>query len=232
MTPTAADLTSLAKYDTPTICNALEIAVPARRGHGYTVKPLVAPFPNLPPIVGFARTATIRAMLPNAEPAEAAREKRMRYYRDIAAAPGPSIAVLQDIDAIPGYGAFWGEVQSNVHKGLGCAGVITDGSIRDIPAWAPGFFALAGSIGPSHAHVHLVEIGGEITVAGMRVRPGDLIHADSHGAVIVPTDAIAAVLAAADLCMRKEAPILAAARAPGFSIEHLARAFKQSDEIH
>lgn len=232
MTPTAADLAALAKYDTPTICNALEISVPARRGHGFTVKPLVAPFPDLPPIVGFARTATIRASIANAEAPGPAREKRIAYYRSIAAAPGPTIAMIQDIDPIPGTGAFWGEVQSAVHKGLGCAGVITDGSIRDIPAWAPGFFALAGVIGPSHAHVHLVEIGGEITVAGMRVRHGDLIHADRHGAVVVPVDAIAATVAAAELCMRKEAPILAAARAPGFTVDQLVRALKESDEIH
>ena len=87
--------------------------------------------------------------------------------------------MIQDIDgADVGYGAFWGEVQSNVHKALGCLGVITDGSIRDIPQWAPGFQALAGSIGPSHAWVHAENFGGEVRVAGMTVRSDDLIHAD------------------------------------------------------
>ena len=95
--------------------------------------------------------------------------------------------MIQDIDgADVGYGAFWGEVQSNVHKALGCLGVITDGSIRDIPQWAPGFQALAGSIGPSHAWVHAENFGGEVRVAGMTVRSDDLIHADQHGAIVIP----------------------------------------------
>jgi len=78
-------------------------------------------------------------------------------------------------------------VQSNVHKALGCLGVITDGSIRDIPQWADGFQALAGSIGPSHAWVHAESFGGEVRVAGMTVRSDDLIHADRHGAIVIPT---------------------------------------------
>ena len=95
--------------------------------------------------------------------------------------------MIQDIDgADVGYGAFWGEVQSNVHKALGCLGVITDGSIRDIPQWAPGFQALAGSIGPSHAWVHAEHWGGEVRVAGMTVHSDDLIHADQHGAIVIP----------------------------------------------
>ena len=102
--------------------------------------------------------------------------------------------MIQDIDgADVGYGAFWGEVQSNVHKALGCLGVITDGSIRDIPQWAPGFQALAGSIGPSHAWVHAENFGGEVRVAGMTVRSDDLIHADQHGAIVIPIDIAAKI---------------------------------------
>ena len=81
-----------------------------------------------------------------------------------------------------GYGAFWGEVQSNVHKALGALGVVTDGSIRDIPMIAPGFQMLAGSIVPSHAYVHVVDYGIDVNVHGMAVKSGDLIHADRHGA--------------------------------------------------
>ena len=102
-------------------------------------------------------------------------------------APAPGISVIQDLDgADVGFGAFWGEVQSTVHKALGLVGVVTDGCIRDIPQWAPGFQALAGSIAPSHGHVHLAGFGQEVRVAGMLVRPNDLIHADRHGAVVIP----------------------------------------------
>ena len=86
--------------------------------------------------------------------------------------------MIQDIDAPDtGFGAFWGEVQTHVHAGLGCAGVITDGSVRDLDAMSPDFFVLAGSIMPSHAHVHLVEFGGTVSVFGMMVSANDVIHA-------------------------------------------------------
>jgi regulator of RNase E activity RraA len=231
--PDPADLRALAAFDTPTICNALELVAPARRASGFIRRPLVAPFPALKPVVAFARTAHIRSREPAPRSPEAAREIRLGYYAHIAAEPRPSIAVIQDIDAPDqGFGAFWGEVQSNIHKGLGCLGVVTDGSVRDLEAMAPGFFVLAGSIMPSHAHVHLVDFGGTVSVAGMVVSPNDVIHADRHGAVVVPAEAIRELPAAADLLARREKVIIDAARSPGFSIERLRRAFDEQDEIH
>ena len=117
-------------------------------------------------------------------------QKRLDYLDYVASAPQPGIAVIQDLDDVVGYGAFWGEVQSNVHKALGCLGTITNGSIRDIPMIAPGFQMLAGSISPSHAFVHVVDYGIDVNIHGMAVKSGDLIHADRHGAVIVPLDTI------------------------------------------
>src|SRR5690242_12305014 len=112
----ASVLEALARYDTPTVCNALELVAPERRLTGYTVRPLVCPFPDLPPIVGYARTATIRATSQGITGA-AAREKRLAYYDYVAAGPGPGISVIQDLDGPEaGYGAFWGEVHSAVHK--------------------------------------------------------------------------------------------------------------------
>jgi regulator of RNase E activity RraA len=141
--------------------------------------------------------------------------------------------VLQDIDAPDqGLGAFWGEVQTNVHKGLGCVGVVTDGSVRDLDAMAPGFFVLAGSIMPSHAHVHLVDFGGTVSVAGMLVSPNDIIHADRHGAVVVPHEAVKELPAAVDLLTRREKVIIDAARAPGFSVARLRQAFDEQEDIH
>jgi len=131
-----------------------------------------------------------------------------------------------------GFGAFWGEVQSTVHKALGVAGVVTDGSIRDIPQWAPGLAVLAGSIQPSHAHVHLDGYGREVRVAGMVVRSGDLIRMDRHGAAVIPAALAAKLPAACDLLARKEAVILDMARAPGFTVEKLKEALARQDEIH
>ena len=132
--------------------------------------------------------------------------------------------MIEDLDGEQvGYGAFWGEVQSNVHKALGCLGTITNGSIRDIPMIAPGFQMLAGSIAPSHAYVHVVDFGVTVTVHGMAVTSGDLIHADRHGAVIVPVDKIDAMKTAVDGLAEAEARIIAAARARGDGREHQGR---------
>jgi regulator of RNase E activity RraA len=223
----------LKAFDTPTICNALEVLDPARRLTGFTVKPLVCPFPALPPMVGFAKTATSRSTHAHELDAAKAREQRIAYYEYIAAQPQPGIVVIQDLDGADiGFGAFWGEVMSAVHQGLGCLGVVTDGSIRDIDQWAPGFQALAGAIVPSHAHVHLADFGKEVRVAGMLVRSGDLVHADRHGAVTIPATLAERIPAACDLLARKEAVILEMARAPGFNVAKLREALTKQDEIH
>jgi len=183
--------------------------------------------------VGYARTATIRSTHPHELDTKAARAQRIAYYEYVASGPGPQIVVIQDLDGPDrGFGAFWGEVQSTVHKALGCVGVITDGCIRDIPQWAPGLNVLAGSIAPSHAHVHLADFGKEVRVAGMVVRSGDLIHADRHGAVVIPHELAEKVPAACELMARKEAVILEMARKPGFNVEMLKEALAKQDEIH
>ena len=231
--PDHADLEALRAFDTPTICNALELIVPARRAIGFTRRPLVAAFPELKPVVAFARTALIRSREPHPRSRDEAKEVRLGYYGHIAAEPLPSIAVIQDIDAPDtGFGAVWGEVQTHIHKGLGCAGVITDGSVRDLDAMAPDFLVLAGSIMPSHAHVHLVDFGGTVSVAGMTVSPNDVIHADRHGAVVIPPEAVKEIPAAVDLLVRREKIIIDASKAPGFSIARLRQAFDEQEDIH
>ena len=229
----ASVLDALARYDTPTICNALEIVAPDRRLIGFTTRPLVCPFPDMPPIVGYARTATISAVVASRLPPAEQKAQRLEYYEYVGSGQGPRISVIQDIDGVQaGFGAFWGEVNSAIHKALGCLGVVTDGSIRDIPQWAPGFQALAGSIGPSHAHVHVEGFGKEIEVAGMTVRDGDLVHADRHGAVVIPHDVAAKLPDAAELCGRRETPILEIARSAEFTLERLKQALAKSAEIH
>ena len=215
-------LEQLRALDTPTVCNALEVVAPDRRGHGYSIEPFFCPRPELAPIVGFARTATIRAMTnPDADPAEAAR-RRVAYYRHIAEGPAPSITVIQDVDDHPGYGAWWGEVNTNVHQGLGSLGVITNGSIRDIDDSAAGFQLLAGMPGPSHAWVRVESFGEPVEVHGMTVATGDLVHADRHGAVVIPIDVAADISAAAADIAAREAVLISASREPGFSADRIA----------
>jgi len=221
---TKAQADFLASIDTPTVCNIVEMVAPERRGHGYTVRHLFCPFPDLPPIVGFAKTVTAKAK--DKVALGDYMGKRLDYLDYIASEPRPSIAVIEDLDDEVGYGAFWGEVQSNIHKALGCLGVVTNGSIRDIPMIPPGFQMLAGSISPSHAFVHVVDFGIDVTIHGMAVKSGDLVHADRHGAVVVAVDKIDAMVPALDKLNKQEARIIEAARAPGATVATIKAAMK------
>jgi len=229
---TALELAELAAFDTPTICNALELLVPERRALGFTTDTLICPFPEQKPMVGYAKTGTIRALERPALDAAALRRERLDYYRYVAEGTLPKLAVIQDLDSRKGFGCFWGEVNSAIHKGLGCAGLVTDGGVRDLDMLAPGFGVLCGKVTPSHAHVHPVAFGQQVEIFGMVVRSGDLLHADRHGAVVIPARVARQVSAAAALCGRREEPILKAARSQGFSIEVLEAALAAADEIH
>jgi regulator of RNase E activity RraA len=224
--PSKDELEFLRSIDTPTVCNLVEMVAPERRGAFYTVKHLHCPFPDLPPMVGFAKTVTIRSK--DAIPLDASyTQRRLDYLDYVAAEPRPSIMLIEDLDGEHvGYGAFWGEVQSNVHKALGCLGTVTNGSVRDIPQIPQGFQMLAGSIGPSHAYVHVVEVGCAVNIHGMAAESGDLIHADRHGAVVVPANKVTPMKAALDTLSKREARIIAAARAPGASAETIKAAMK------
>ena len=214
--PTQSHFEFLQSIDTPTVCNLVEIVVPERRGSGYTVRHLHCPFPELPPMVGFAKTVTFKAK--DAVPLGQGgyMQKRLDYLDYVAGAPQPAVMIMHDLDGEhAGFGAFWGEVQSNVHKALGALGVVTDGSIRDIPMIAPGFQMLAAAIVPSHAYVHAVDFGINVEVSGMAVKSGDLIHADRHGAIVVPIETIDAMQAAAEKLAATEARIITAAKSGG-----------------
>ncbi len=223
-------IAELRSIDTPTVCNALEVLAPERRGQGFTTSPLVCVRPELGVTVGIARTATIRATHPGDSPTleSAARDA---YYEYIDRGAKPSVVVIQDLDTEPGFGSFWGEVNSNIHLGLGCRAVITNGSVRDLPDLADGFQVLADRVGPSHAFVHVVGHARSVTVAGMRVADGDLIHADQHGAVVIPWLVAGEVKAAADVIARRERVVITAAQQLGFDVEALRRAQQTASEI-
>lgn len=228
---TPALVRALVSVDTPTICNAIEIVEGRRATGGFTRRPVVAAFPQLPPILGFARTATVSAAAPSGLPPLEQKALKFGYYRQLEARE-PVITVIEDTDDTPGIGAMWGEVNSAIHKGLGVRGCLTNGSIRDLDMLAPGFQLLAGSVGPSHAHVHVTAIGIPVTVLGLRIQPGDLIHADRHGAVIIPPGMARELPAAVKLNQRQEAPILKAARARGFTVDKLIAAWGEAEDIH
>ena len=222
----AEELAALRDLDTPTVCNALEVVCPERRGHGFTEEPFLAVDSGLSPMVGYAATAMIRSVRPGPLNAAEMRRQRLDYYRYVHETPSPTISVVQDLDgARAGFGSFWGEVNSAVHKAFGCVGAITDGSMRDLDDIAPDFQILARKVVPSHAFVHLEDFAVAVTICGMKVDAGDLIHADRHGAVVIPHEHARSIASAAAGVAAKEKFVLDAARAEPFDFDTFVTAY-------
>jgi regulator of RNase E activity RraA len=219
----------LRKFDTPTIANAVEVALGTRQTTGFTRQRMIASFPKLAPIVGFARTALIRC----SQPFDGAtrKQKLFGYYDYVAQGDQPTVSVVQDIDSQRGLGAFWGEVNTNVHWGLGCVGAVTDGSMRDLDMMCPQFQCIAAVVAPSHGFVQVVDFGVQVDVLGMAVSSNDIVHADHHGAIVIPRAALEKMLDAIDLMTRREKPILDAARQPGFNVAKLREAYAASEQV-
>jgi len=222
-------LNTFRKYDTPTIINALDILDSKFRTKGFTTEQVVCADPSLPPIVGYARTATIRAA--SIVDPQKKRDRGIAYYEYVSSGPGPNISVIEDVDDSPGFGAFWGEVNTNIHNALGLLGVVTNGSVRDLDVLSPGFQVLAGKIGPSHAYVRIEETGKEVNIFGMNVRHNDLIHADRHGAVVIPKELAEGLPNAIKLMIRREKIILDACKSTDFDFEILKEAILKSSQI-
>ena len=174
---TGALFEQLRKFDTPTICNALEVVRGKRFTNGFTRQRLIAAFPEA------AAHRRLRAdrdvpLLRAVSIVAARKQKLLGYYEYVAQPNQPCISVVQDIDSQPGLGAFWGEVNTTVHWGLGCVGAVTNGSMRDLDAMCPQFQCLAATLSPSHAFGQVVEFGKPVDVLGMAVSDGDIVHAD------------------------------------------------------
>jgi regulator of RNase E activity RraA len=208
-------LALLSRVDTPTVCNAIEVAQGRRGFAGFTRGTMVCTEPGRA-VVGYAVTAQIAALAPPTEPPEVIRARRMAYYRAMHDGPKPSVAVVEDLDWPNCIGAFWGEINTTVHQGFGLAGALTNGVVRDLGDLPAGFPVVAGSIGVSHGFVHVRSLGQPVRVMGLEVRPGDLVHADRHGAVVVPPETVGALEAAIRRLQATERLILGPARGPGF----------------
>ena len=179
-----ADLFGLARWNTPTIYNGLEQLAP-KDLHLLVNREETRDFmPHQGPMIGYAVTVVI-------QPGNPEHKKNMTAWSEYRAymgnMPGPKIVVVQDLDKPDAYGAFWGEVNSNRHRALGCVGTITDGAVRDLDEMnTSGFKAIARRMCVGHAFSTPVRWNCEVEVFGTRVRPGDLIHADKHGFIIIP----------------------------------------------
>ena len=205
-------LTLLRSVDTPTVCNAIETAQGKRGFDGYSRGTVLASAPEYRAMVGYARTARIAARQPAEDAPDVVRERRLGYYRHMSEGPRPAIAVVEDVDVPNAVGAYWGEVNTTVHKALGLDGALTNGVMRDLGDLPDGFPVIAGSIGPSHAFVHVVDFAQGARVFDLDIAEGDLVHADRHGAVVIPTDILGDLAAAIETLFRAEKCILEPAR--------------------
>lgn len=205
-------LTLLRSVDTPTVCNAIETAQGKRGFDQYSRGTVLASAPEHRAMVGYARTARIAARRPSADAADIVRDRRLGYYRHMSEGPRPAVAVVEDVDVPNAVGAYWGEVNTTVHKALGLDGALTNGVMRDLGDLPDGFPVIAGSVGPSHAFVHVVDFAQGARVFDLEIADGDLVHADRHGAVVIPTDILGDLPAAIETLFRAEKCILEPAR--------------------
>lgn len=212
-------LDELAKWNTPTICNALELFERWPRNEGFMDPTIKCVFPQMGVMVGHAVTVTIAAD----QPPPAGRRADMGAYLDyVAATPAPRIVVVQDLDQPPAIGSLWGEVNGSRHKALGCLGVITNGGVRDCDeVEAMGFQYFASAVIPSHAYVHMRDFNIPVKVGGLWVNPGDLLHADKHGIMRIPHEVAAEVPAMCEEMERRERPIINYHQSKDFSVEGL-----------
>ena len=220
-------LALLRQVDTPTVCNAIEVAQGKRGFNYFTRGTMQHSRPGDPAIVGFARTAKISGLAAPKEPSDVIRARRRDYFRSMAGGNGPTVAVIEDVDFPNCIAGWWGEVHVAVHKGLGMRGAVTNGVVRDLDVMDEGFPVLAGSVGPSHGFVHVLKIGDPVEVMSMSVCQGDLIHADRHGALIIPNNVVSLLKNAIEKVIDSEAIVLVPAREPGFNIEKLEEVWAQ-----
>jgi|ERR1700722_753461 4-hydroxy-4-methyl-2-oxoglutarate aldolase len=211
-------LAALRKIPSPTIANAIETFAIRPRGEGVSDARIRCIFPEFGVLLGYACTA----MILSGQRAPAKRRvSRADYWEYTKRSPSPKITVIQDLSDVPG-GAYWGEVNSSIHLALGSQGVVTNGSVRDLDeVRSTGFHLFASGVSVSHGFAHLEDFQIPVKIFGMTVHPGDLIHADHHGAVVIPQQIAGEIANAAREIDRAERKMLDLCRSKKFSIAEL-----------
>ena len=208
-------LETLKRFDSPTLSNAIETFAVRPRDEGYMSMDVRCIFPELGPLVGYAATATIRGRGP-------VQGDQTALYQHVREIPEPRVVVVQDMDEPPGCGSLWGEVSATIFGALGCAGCVTDGCVRDLKeARAMGFQFFARGPCVSHGYVRVETAGRPVTVGGLSISPGDLIHADQHGVLLIPREVAAELPAAAERVITAEQSLLKWVRSSDFDADEL-----------
>ncbi|MDE0820487.1 MAG: RraA family protein [Opitutales bacterium] len=227
-----SELLQLKRWNTPTLYNGWEQITNNNRTDGFTNREETTDFmPQMGPMVGYAMTVVIQPGNPEHPSANPNGWNEYREY--LASVPGPKIVVAQDLDKPEIIGSFWGEVNANICRTLGCVGTITDGAVRDLDEMTnAGFKALAQRLCVGHAYSHPVRWNCEVEVFGNKVQPGQLMHADKHGFIIIPEEDQTNLLDASIFMDKNECDtLIAAAReAEGLSMEDTLDSIQQANK--
>ncbi|HVY63613.1 MAG TPA: RraA family protein [Gammaproteobacteria bacterium] len=221
MTPlTDEQLEALRRLDACTLANAIETFHERLRNEGFVDHTVRSLFPELPPMVGYAATVRIRGSSPPL--ADGPYPDRTDWWDYVDSLPKPTVVVLQDVATKPGLASLIGAVHMTILRTLGCVGVVTNGSVRDIPAArAAGFHYFAGSVSVSHGYVHIVDFGEPVEIGGLTIESGTLLHGDMHGVQSVPLPIAPEVPAVAARLSRREQALIALCQSKDFSLEKL-----------
>lgn len=197
------------------------------RNEGYTHAGIQCMFPELPPMLGYAATSHIKCSNPPVTGPHYYFDRTDWWYL-MNKLPAPHVAVIQDVDENRGLGASVGEVHASILKALDCVGVVTDGSIRDLPAVRAMHFPIfAHGVAASHAYVHMIDVGAPVEICGLKISSGDLLYGDCHGVVSIPNDIAGEVAAMAEKLSHRERKVIDLCRSPEFSIEKLRTAIRE-----
>ncbi|SRR5579875_1563303 len=225
----AQTIEQLRQFDTCTISNAIEQFDIRTRNEGFIHKAVHCIFPEMPPCVGYAVTATIRSSMTPVS--GRCYYDRPDWWSYVASMPEPRFIVIEDTDTTPGFGALFGEIHANICRALNCCAFLTDGAIRDVPGIrASGLQAFAGCLSVSHAYAHIVEFGQPVEIGGLRISPGDLLHGDRHGVLSIPPNIAADVPQVARELVEAEKRFIDFCRSPEFSLDHLRQKLNRMSE--
>lgn len=222
---TSDEFNALRKFDTCMVANAVESFRVRLRNTGFTDASVRCMSADLPPMVGYAVTGRLRSGEPPVHGGTF--HDRSDLWNTLLQYPSPRILVLQDMDDPPGRGAFIGDVHASILKALGCIGYVTNGAVRELPAARKQQVQMfAGNVVVSHAYAHIFDMGASITVGGLDVSPGDLLHGDQHGILNVPLEVAASIPSVAQQMAQSEKTVIDFCRSSAFSVAKLAEVIK------
>jgi len=222
---TDEELNALRQFDSCMVANAVESFNVRLRNTGFTDASIRCMFEDFPPMVGYAVTARLRSGEPPMRGGTF--RDRSDLWNSVVEGPAPRILVLQDMDIPAGRGAFIGDLQASILKALSCMGYVTNGAVRELPGVRhTGVHMFAGGVVVSHAYAHIFDVGATVTVGGLEIKPGELLHGDRNGILTVPIETAASIPAVATQMRQAEAKVMEFCRSKSFSVAKLAEVIK------